>query len=55
VKAKKIRVVGALYELDTGQVQWLGPHPDQDKWLGAKAKAPSSGKRGKKKAPKAGD
>ncbi len=53
VKAKKTRVVGALYEIDTGQVQWLGPHPDQDKWLGAKAMGPAAGKPAKKKAKKA--
>jgi carbonic anhydrase len=34
VKAGKIKVLGALYELDTGQVQWLGPHPNQDKLVG---------------------
>jgi carbonic anhydrase len=28
VKAGKTKLVGAFYELDTGQVQWLGPHPD---------------------------
>ncbi len=41
-KAKKTRVVGALYEIDTGQVQWLGPHPDQEKWVGAKTKGPAA-------------
>ncbi len=34
VKAGKTRVLGALYEIDTGQVQWLGPHPNQDKLVG---------------------
>ncbi len=52
VKAKKTRVVGALYEIDTGRVQWLGPHPDQDKWLG-KAEGKSAQK--KKKAIQADD
>jgi len=49
-KAGKVKVVGALYELDTGQVQWLGPHPAQDKLLGLKAKGPAGppGKKGKK-------
>jgi carbonic anhydrase len=53
VKAKQTRVVGAIYEIDTGQVQWLGPHPDQDKWLGGKAKGPTSGpaKKAKKTQP----
>lgn len=41
------RVVGALYEIDTGQVQWLGPHPEQDKLVGAK-KAGKTGKKGRK-------
>lgn len=49
VKAGKVNVLGAIYELDTGQVQWLGPHPDQDKLVGVKGKGP--GKPGKK-APK---
>ena len=39
VKAGKARLVGAIYELDTGQVQWLGPHPNQEKLLGGKGKA----------------
>lgn len=32
-KAKdgKIKVVGAMYDITTGRVSWLGPHPDQDK------------------------
>jgi carbonic anhydrase len=45
VKAGKTRLVGALYELDTGKVQWLGPLPGQEKLLGGKA----AGKRGKKR------
>lgn len=49
-KAGKIKVIGALYELDTGQVQWLGPHPAQDKLLGVAAKhgAGAAAPRGKK-------
>jgi hypothetical protein len=44
-------VVGALYDLDSGQVQWLGPNPDQEKLVGAKKGA--AGKSGKKaKKPK---
>ena len=46
VKAGKVRVLGALYEVDTGQAQWLGPHPDQDKLVGAAGKA--AGPKGKK-------
>jgi carbonic anhydrase len=45
-KEGKTKVLGALYEVDTGQVQWLGPHPEQDKLLGVGAKP---GPKGKKK------
>ncbi len=50
VQAKKTRVIGAFYDLDTGQVEWLGPHPDQDNWIGAKGKGPGAkpAKAGKK-------
>jgi carbonic anhydrase len=48
VKAGKVKVLGALYELDTGQVQWLGPHPDQDKLV---APAPKGKKGEGQKAP----
>ncbi len=46
VKAGKIKLVGAIYELDTGKVAWLGPHPNQEKLLGGKAPAKER-KRGK--------
>ena len=36
VKAGQAQVVGALYELDTGKVQWLGPHPGQEKLVGGR-------------------
>jgi hypothetical protein len=39
-------VVGAIYDIDSGQVQWLGPHPDQEKLVGAKKG--TGGKTGKK-------
>jgi carbonic anhydrase len=48
VKAGKVKVMGALYELDTGRVQWLGPHPDQEKHLGLKAKGAAAAKPAKK-------
>ena len=57
VKAGKTKLLGAVYELDTGQVQWLGPHPNQEKLLGGKGKAggpktgDKTGKRVKKKEP----
>jgi carbonic anhydrase len=47
VRGNQVQVVGALYDLDSGQVQWLGPHPDQTQLLGGK-KGPAS-KSGKKK------
>jgi carbonic anhydrase len=46
VRDSKVQVVGALYDLDSGQVQWLGPHPDQAKLVGAKKG--TAGKPGKK-------
>jgi len=49
IKDGQVRVVGALYEIDSGQVQWLGPHPMQDKLLGIKkGSAGKTGRRGKK-------
>jgi carbonic anhydrase len=46
VKAGEVKLMGAIYELDTGEVQWLGPHPDQEKLLSGKApvKARKKGK-----------
>ena len=49
VRDGQVQVVGALYDLDSGQVQWLGPHPDQEKLVGGKKGATGkSGKKGKK-------
>jgi carbonic anhydrase len=48
VREGKAQVVGALYDIDSGQVQWLGPHPDQEKLVGGKKGAVKSGKKGKK-------
>ena len=36
VRDGRVQVVGAIYDLDSGQVQWLGPHPDQEKLVGGK-------------------
>lgn len=56
VKAGKTKVLGALYELDNGQVQWLGPHPAQDKLVGAAGKGVGpKGKKGEGKKPQARD
>jgi len=48
VKDGQAQAVGAIYDLDSGQVQWLGPHPDQEKLVGAKKGAGKTGKKGKK-------
>jgi carbonic anhydrase len=53
VKSGKTKLVGAFYELDTGQVQWLGPHPNQEKLLGGKGReGPKIRAREGKKRPK---
>ncbi|MGD0828708.1 MAG: carbonic anhydrase [Desulfobaccales bacterium] len=53
VKAGKTKLVGAFYELDTGQVQWLGPHPNQEKLLSGKGReGPKTPARKAKKPPK---
>jgi methyl-accepting chemotaxis protein len=33
VAAGKLKVVGAIYHLDSGEVKWLGPHPEQPRLL----------------------
>ena len=33
IKEKKLKVVGAIYNLDSGKVDWLGEHPEQKKLL----------------------
>lgn len=33
VKAGKLRIEGALYDLKTGEIEWMGAHPEQDKLL----------------------
>jgi carbonic anhydrase len=33
-KAGALRVVGAIYDIATGKVEWLGEHPDQARLLG---------------------
>jgi carbonic anhydrase len=49
VRNNQVQVAGALFDLDSGQVQWLGAHPDQAKLVGGKKGPPGkSGKKGKK-------
>ncbi len=33
VKGGKLKVVGAIYQIEDGTIQWLGEHPGQDKLL----------------------
>ncbi len=33
VKTGKLKVVGAVYDIKTGMVNWMGPHPRQEKLL----------------------
>jgi carbonic anhydrase len=37
VRSGNLKVEGALYDIDTGSVTWMGPHPKQDKFLPDKA------------------
>ncbi len=37
VKSGKLKVEGALYDIDSGSVTWMGPHPKQDKLASDKA------------------
>ncbi len=39
IKSGKLQVVGALYDLESGKVEWLGPHPDQKELVEGKARA----------------
>jgi carbonic anhydrase len=29
VKAGDVKVVGAFYDIETGRIDWMGPHPEQ--------------------------
>ncbi|MDQ1239122.1 MAG: carbonic anhydrase, partial [Thermodesulfobacteriota bacterium] len=33
VKSGKLKVEGAVYDIATGSIAWMGPHPKQDKLL----------------------
>ena len=35
VGSGRLKIVGALYDINSGRVEWLGAHPDQDKILAA--------------------
>lgn len=35
VETKKVKVVGAIYDIESGEIAWLGEHPDQEKYIKA--------------------
>ncbi len=51
-KAKdgSVRVVGAMYDITSGKVDWLGPHPEQDKLIAAASGAAQPKEAAKAKA-----
>lgn len=38
-----VRIVGAVYDLDSGKIEWLGPHPREDELLRQPTHGDSSG------------
>jgi carbonic anhydrase len=36
VKAGKLQIQGAMYDIETGKVTWMGPHPKQDEVTSSK-------------------
>lgn len=53
VEQKKLKVVGAIYDIQTGRVQWLGPHPKEKELLGEKENAEAGHEKAAVKAEKA--
>lgn len=43
-RARKLRLVGAVYDIETAVVTWLGPHPDEARLLGGGAGRAASAK-----------
>jgi len=39
IKAEKLKVLGAIYDLESGKVEWLGPHPGEKELVGGKPRA----------------
>ncbi len=33
IEEKKLQVVGAIYDIETGRIEWLGNHPDEKKLI----------------------
>ena len=38
VRAGSVRIEGAIYDLETGKVRWLGPHPEEKRLLAGAGK-----------------
>jgi carbonic anhydrase len=38
VKSGSLKIVGAIYDLSSGKIDWLGSHPEQDKLVAATGK-----------------
>ncbi|MFH0959791.1 MAG: carbonic anhydrase [Pseudomonadota bacterium] len=36
VRTGKLKIQGAVYDIETGKVNWMGPHPNQDKLTSSK-------------------
>lgn len=43
VRDNKLKVVGAVYDIKSGQVRWLGPHPYQDRLVNTPVKGAQVG------------
>jgi carbonic anhydrase len=43
VRAGKLRVVGAVYDLPSGRVEFLGPHPEQERLVAGSNEATGDG------------
>ncbi len=39
IEAGKLKVVGAVYDVSTGRVEWLGPHPREAALVGGRSKS----------------
>jgi carbonic anhydrase len=50
IKAGQLQVVGVLYTLDSGVINWMGPHPMQDQLLSKYGSKPSHRKHAPKKS-----
>ncbi len=42
VKEGKLKIVGAIYDIETGRINWLGNHPEETKFVDAPKEDPHS-------------